>query len=60
MQFSVILKDGAAEAYDGTFKGEADGGLEITPDDKNEIVRLEPGSWLRIDAEPRPFFARRV
>jgi hypothetical protein len=61
MQFSVILVDGATKSYDGTFKGEGNGGLEITRDDKNEpIVRLEPGSWLRIDAEPRPVFGRRV
>jgi hypothetical protein len=53
------LVDGATEAYDGTFKGERNGGLEITRDDKNEpIVRLEPGSWLRIDAEPRAVFGR--
>jgi hypothetical protein len=59
VQFSVILVDGATEAYDGTFKGERNGGLEITRDDKNEpIVRLEPGSWLRIDAEPRAVFGR--
>jgi hypothetical protein len=34
MQFSVILVDGATKSYDGTFKGEGNGGLEITRDDK--------------------------
>jgi hypothetical protein len=49
VKFNVILVDGATEAYDGTFKGERNGGLEIVRDDKNEpIVRREAGEWLRM------------